>query len=204
MSQMGASAVLVGYARTSTAEQVAGLEGQVRDLRALGCEEVFSEQVSSVAGTRPMLDAAVQFVRRGDTLVVTRLDRLARSMPDLLKVIGQLKAKGCGFRSLDLGADTSTATGELILHVLGSVAAFERRLLLERQREGIAKAKAEGRYKGRAPTVRRQADEIRRLKGEGVKATEIARRLKCSRRSVHRVLGDDLDARARADEVTAG
>ena len=98
--------MLVGYARTSTVEQIAGLEGQVRDLRAMGCEEVFSEQVSSVAGDRPCLEASIQFVRRGDTLVVTRLDRLARSMPDLLKIIAQLAAKGCGFRSLDLGADT--------------------------------------------------------------------------------------------------
>lgn len=181
--------MLVGYARTSTAEQIAGLEAQVRDLRALGCEEVFSEQVSSVAGSRPQLEASMQFVRKGDVLVVTRLDRLARSLPDLLRIVEKLKAKGCAFRSLDLGADTASATGELILHILGSIAAFERRLLLERQREGIAKAKGEGKYRGRAPTVRRQAGEILRLKAEGVKVAEIARRLGCHRRSVHRVLG---------------
>jgi DNA invertase Pin-like site-specific DNA recombinase len=143
--------VLIGYARTSTAEQVAGLDAQIRDLTAVGCEEIFHEQGSSVAGTRPRLEAAVGFTRRGDVLVVTRLDRLARSMPDLLRIIERLRVKGCAFRSLDLGADTGTATGELILHVLGSVAAFERRLLLERQREGIAKAKSEGRYKGVHP-----------------------------------------------------
>lgn len=180
--------MLIGYARTSTVDQVAGLEAQERDLRQVGCEELFSEQVSSVSSSRPKLEAAIQFVRKGDTLVVTRLDRLARSMPDLLGIIAKLKAKGVAFRSLDLGADTSSATGELILHVLGSVAAFERRLLLERQREGIAKARSEGKYKGRTATVRRQAAEIMRLKGEGVNVSEIARRLGCHRRSVHRVL----------------
>lgn len=180
--------MLIGYARTSTAEQVAGLDAQIRDLRAVGCEEVFHEQVSSVAGVRPRLEAAVGFARRGDVLVVTRLDRLARSMPDLLRTIDRLRERGCAFRSLDLGADTGTATGELILHVLGSVAAFERRLLLERQREGIARAKSEGRYKGRAPTVRRRADEILRLRSEGVRVSEIARRIGADRRSVHRVI----------------
>jgi DNA invertase Pin-like site-specific DNA recombinase len=180
--------MLVGYARTSTLEQVAGLEAQVRDLRGIGCEEIFQEQVSSTARARPGLEAAVGFVRRGDVLVVTRLDRLARSMPDLLATIARLQGKGCAFRSLDLGADTASATGELILHVLGSVAAFERRLLLERQREGIAKAKSEGRYKGRAPTVRRRAGEILHLRAAGVKVTEIARRIGADRRSVHRVI----------------
>lgn len=185
--------MLVGYARTSTAEQTAGLEAQIRDLRALGCEEVFSEQVSSVAKTRPQLEASMQFVRKGDVLVVTRLDRLARSLPDLLGIVEKLRAKGVAFKSLDLGVDTSSATGELILHVLGSIAAFERRLLLERQREGIAKAKAEGKYKGRTPTVRRQAADILRLKSEGVNVSEIARRLGCDRRSVHRVLAEEAE-----------
>lgn len=180
--------MLVGYARTSTADQEAGLEAQERDLTALGCERVFTEQVSSVAAVRPQLDAVLDFVRAGDKLVVTRLDRLARSMENLLQIAGRLKAKGVALQIMDPAMDTSSATGELIFHVFGALAQFERRLMLERQREGVAKAKADGRYKGRVPTARRQAEQMHRLKAEGVNPTEIAKRLGVSRMSVYRVL----------------
>ena len=185
--------MLIGYARTSTTEQAAGLEAQDRDLRAVGCERVFSEQVSSVA-QRSGLEDALAFVRDGDTLVVSKLDRLARSVPDLLEIVGTLERKGVSLRVLSMGGgelDTKTPTGRLMLTMLGAVAEFERSLMLERQREGIAKAKAAGAYKGRAPTARRQADDIRRLKAEGVKPAEIATRLNISRASVYRLLDPD-------------
>lgn len=179
--------MLVGYARTSTLEQGAGLEAQVRDLKAVGCERLYQEQVSSV-GTRPRLADALEFVRVGDTLVVTKLDRLARSVSHLGTILDTLTAKGVALRIVNLGVDTSTPTGKLMLHVLGGVAQFEREMMLERQREGIAKAKAEGAYKGRKPTARAKTAEIEALAAEGLSMAAIAARLGIGKGSVHRAL----------------
>lgn len=181
---------IVGYARTSTVEQIAGLEGQLRELQAAGCERIFQEQVSSVDKTRPELERAIDYVREGDTLVVTKLDRLARSMPNLVELTAKLKAKVVELRVLALNLDTSTPTGKLMLNLMGSIAEFERELMLERQLEGIAKAKAEGKYQGRAPTARRKSDDVLRLKAEGKTADAIAAELKVSRSSVFRILRD--------------
>lgn len=181
----------IGYARTSTLDQTAGLEAQLRDLAAAGCEKVYEEQVSSVdMDKRDRLADAISFAREGDTLVVTKLDRLARSVSHLMEILGQLEAKGVSLNILAMGVDTSTPTGRLMLTILGGVAEFERSIMLERQREGIAKAKAAGKYKGRAPTVQAKLAEIQALKAEGVKESEIAKRLGVSRSSVYRVLGD--------------
>ena len=177
----------VGYGRTSTLEQQAGLDAQIRDLKAAGCEKIFSEQVSAV-GKRPQLEAAVDFIREGDTLLVTKLDRLARSTQHLLEIAERVKAKGADLCILNLGADTSTATGRLMFTVIGAVATFERELMLERQREGIAKAKAEGKYRGRKATARARSAEIKALKADGVRPVEIARRLGIGRASVYRLL----------------
>jgi DNA invertase Pin-like site-specific DNA recombinase len=182
--------MLVGYARTSTAEQQAGLEAQGRDLRAAGAEKVFSEQVSSVA-KRAQLEAALDFVREGDVLAVTKPCRLARSTADLLAIVARLEAKGVALRILSMGGaslDTSTPTGKLMLTMLAGIAEFERGLMLERQREGISRAKAEGKYRGRAPTAMAKAGDVRRLHGEGVRPVEIAAKLGISRASVYRVL----------------
>lgn len=179
--------MLIGYARTSTLEQDAGLDAQVRDLTALGCEKLFKEQVSSVA-PRKALEDALDFAREGDTLVVTKLDRLARSVTHLGAILDTLSAKGVALRILDLGVDTSTPTGKLVLHVLGGIAQFEREIMLERQREGIAKAKAAGRYKGRAPTARARSAEIEALAGEGLSMAKIAKQLGIGVGSVHRCL----------------
>jgi DNA invertase Pin-like site-specific DNA recombinase len=177
----------VGYARTSTLEQKAGFEAQARELESAGCEKVFREQVSSV-GDRQQLAAALDFIREGDTLVVTKLDRLARSVAHLVDITEAVKAKGAHLQILAMGLDTSNATGRLMLNVIGSVAQFEREMMLERQREGIAKAKAEGRYKGRAPTARAKADDVLALKADGVRPVDIARRLGIGRASVYRIL----------------
>jgi DNA invertase Pin-like site-specific DNA recombinase len=190
--------MLVGYARTSTVEQEAGLEAQERDLLALGCEKVFSEHVSALAYERPKLKETLCFVREGDTLVVTKPDRLARSVRDLLGTVEELKDKKVGLRVLSMGLDTSGAEGKLMLTVLAAVAEFERDIMLARQREGIAKAKKEGRYRGRAPTARAKADEIKALSAQGLKKVEIARTLGIGLRSVFRVLEVQHDNRIEA------
>ena len=179
----------IGYARTSTLDQQAGFEAQLKQLSGADCEKVFQEQVSSV-GHRDQLDAALDFVREGDTLVVTKLDRLARSTAHLLQIAEALTARGANLKVLDLDLDTSTATGKLLFTMIGAIGEFERELMLERQREGIAKAKADGKYKGRKPTARAKTDQILALKGEGVGATEIAKRLEIGRASVYRILAD--------------
>lgn len=183
--------MLVGYARTSTVEQGAGLQAQIRDLKqVVGCEKIFSEQVSSV-GQRCQLDAALEFVREGDTMVVTRLDRLARSTSHLLSLVSKLDAKGVGLRIIDFGGgevDTKSPSGRMLLTVFAAMAQFEREVMLQRQREGILAAKNAGKYKGRTPTARRKETDVRELKAAGVGASSIARQLGISRASVYRIL----------------
>lgn len=182
--------MLVGYARTSTSEQIAGLESQHRQLSATGCTRTFSEQVSSVV-IRHQLDVALDFVREGDALVVTRLDRLARSTTDLLGIVGTLERKGVALRILDFGGsemDTKSPSGRMLLTMFAAVAEFERGIMLQRQREGIAKAKAEGRYHGRVPTARAKSAQVHALAATGIGASAIACQLSISRASVYRIL----------------
>jgi DNA invertase Pin-like site-specific DNA recombinase len=127
-------------------------------------------------------------VREGDVLCVTKLDRLARSTQHLLDIVERVKRKGANLQILGLGIDMSTATGQLISTIIGAVACFEREMMLERQQEGIAKAKAERRYKGRKPTARAKTAEVKALADQGIGPTEIARRLGIVRASVYRVL----------------
>ncbi|WP_151718162.1 recombinase family protein [Gemmobacter serpentinus] len=181
--------MLVGYARTSTFDQVAGVEAQERDLIAAGCEKVFREQVSSVdVAAREKLASALDFLREGDTLVVAKLDRLARSVAHMHDILQRITAKGAALKILNMGIDTNTPTGKLMLNVLGGVAEFEREIMLERQREGIPKARAAGKYKGRAPTAQRRKSEVLALVAEDVGPTEIAKRLGISRASVYNVI----------------
>lgn len=182
------TAAIVGYARTSTTDQKAGLEAQLRDLSTAGASRIFQEELSSVATKRPELERALDYVREGDTLIVTKLDRLARSVADLVAITESLRTKGVALRILSMNLDTATPTGKLMLNLLGSIAEFERELMLERQREGIAKAKAEGKYKGRAPTARAKAEEVLRLKAGGMTADAIATKLGIGRASVFRIL----------------
>lgn len=179
--------MLLGLARTSTLDQEAGLEAQKRTLQAAGVEKLFVEQTSSV-GPRPALEAATEWAREGDVLIVTELSRLARSVPDFCKIQSRLSDKGVTLRVLSLGMDTGTSTGKLILNVLASVAQFEREMMLERQREGVAKAKAEKKYKGRAPTARGKSDQVRALADQGLTKAAIASQLGISQRSVFRIL----------------
>lgn len=190
--------MLIGYARTSTEDQNAGLEAQLRDLKAAGVEEqnIFWEQLSSVDAERPKLKEALRFMRKGDTFVVAKLDRLARSILNYAEIQKELEAKGVALRVLNLGVDTSTPTGRMVHNTLMNVAQFEREMMLERQREGIAKAKREGKYMGRKPTAREKADQVKALAAEGLGAVEIAKRLNIGRVSVWRILNGTPEAEA--------
>jgi DNA invertase Pin-like site-specific DNA recombinase len=187
---MSHAGVLVGYARTSTAEQRAGLEAQLRDLKATGCAKVFKEQVSSIR-ERAQLQAALDYVREGDTLVVTKLDRLARSARGLSDLVDSLESKGVALRILNFGGgqvDTRGAAGRLMLNVFAAFAQFELEIMKERQREGIADAKAAGKYKGRKPTARAKAKEAVKLFKDGKRVSEVAKALSIGRASVYRAL----------------
>ncbi len=177
---------IVGYARVSSASQ--SLDIQREQLEAAGCEKIFEEKRSGRSTVdREQLTAALDWLREGDVLVVTRLDRLARSMIDLRQIADRLVAKGVHFRALQQGAvDTSSSNGRLMLNMLGAFAEFEADLRKERQREGIERAKEEGVYKGRQPRV--PVAEVKRLHSEGVGPSEIARRLRIGRASVYRAL----------------
>lgn len=177
---------VVGYARVSSVGQ--SLEVQEDALRAAGCEKVFSEKrTGTTQDGREELRRALEYVREGDTFVVTRIDRLARSVPDLFEIVGGLHERGVGFKAVQQGEiDTTTAVGEAFLGLLAVFARFETTLRKERQMEGIEKAKAEGRYRGRPKSV--DANSIRRLHAEGVKPAHIATRLGVARSTVYEAL----------------
>ncbi|WP_368346075.1 recombinase family protein [Pelagovum sp. HNIBRBA483] len=183
--------MLIGYARTSTVDQDYGLEAQKDELQAYGIGELYHEKVSAVDSNRAELKSAIKSLRKGDKLVVTKLDRLARSVRHLGELLESLEAKGAGLVVLSMGGqqvDTTTATGKLILTMLGSVAEFERNLMKERQKAGIEKAKAQGKYKGRIPTAKRQADKVLALKEAGVSRQQIMEQLGISQASYYRIV----------------
>lgn len=174
-----------GYARVSTTDQ--DLSIQEAALKAAACAVVCSEKVSGTSRQgRTELDRLLQFVQPGDTLVVTRIDRLARSIADLQDIVRDLKSRGVTLRATEQPIDTASAAGKAFLDMLGVFAEFETNLRRERQMEGIAKAKAEGVYKGRKPSI--DTAEVMALKADGLGASEIAKRLGIGRASVYRVL----------------
>src|SRR4051794_27248957 len=199
-----------GYARTSTRDQEAGLQAQIRDLIAAGCSErdIYTEQASSVR-ERPELDLLRRrILRPGDELVVTRLDRLARSARDTLALAEELGQRGVTLKILDPamtieppGSGRSRASPEanssmagamsrMILTVMAAMAQLEREIMLERQREEIARAKAEGKYKGQPPHARAKTSQVIELAGAGRTRAEIAAALEISERSVYRILAE--------------
>jgi DNA invertase Pin-like site-specific DNA recombinase len=177
---------IIGYARVSTEDQDCSI--QEAALRAAGCTTIRSEKKSGTSREgRSELETVLTFLRPGDTLVVTRIDRLARSLMDLESIVKELREKGVHLKALEQPVDTSTPAGKAFLQMLGVFAEFETALRRERQMEGIAKAKAAGVYKGRKPSV--PADDVKRLHEAGVKPAEIARQLGVGRTSVYRALG---------------
>lgn len=181
---------VIGYARTSTLDQIAGFEDQIHELTKAGCMRIYREQVSAM-GERPQLAACLEYVREGDCLMVTKPDRLARSTLHLLEIVATLNRKKVNLVIRSMGGqaiDTRTPTGKVLITLLGAIAEFERELMLERMRAGIAKAKLEGKYKGRAPTARRQIGSIHLMRRQGLRAEEIAAHLGIHRASVFRAL----------------
>ena len=179
----------VGYARVSSAGQ--SLDIQREQLKAAGCEDIYEEKRSGrTAADRPALKEALRFVRKGDVLIVTRLDRLARSILDLRAIVDGLASKGVGLRALQGGDfNASTSTGKAMIGFLGVMAEFENDLRRDRQLEGIANAKAQGRHLGRPPSVDQAA--IRKALDAGESPSAIAKRLGVGRASVYRVRDAD-------------
>ncbi|HDO1313662.1 recombinase family protein [Aeromonas sobria] len=175
---------LVGYARVSTGGQ--SLEVQLRALAE--CNKVFQEKVSGASDDRPQLTLLLDYVKEGDVMMVTKLDRLARNTRHLLEISEFLQHKQVALRILNLGIDTSTPTGKLMLTMIGAIATFERELMLERQAEGIELAKRRGVYKGRKPTAMAKGNEVLALVAKGLPRTEIAKRTGISISSVQRIL----------------
>lgn len=154
--------MIIGYARVSTHEQ--NLTPQTDALKQAGCERIFEDRIGGATKERPGLHDALSYVRRGDTLLVWRLDRLGRSLRNLIELIGKLEERGIGFRSLQESIDTTTSGGRLIFHVFGALAEFERNLIRERTRAGLAAARARGRKGGRPRKLsKKQADLTRQL-----------------------------------------
>jgi DNA invertase Pin-like site-specific DNA recombinase len=177
---------MMGYARVSTLDQ--DLSVQLSALKIAGCDVIRQEKASgSSTKGRTELATVLDFLRKGDVLVVTRIDRLARSIADLQDIVRTVKQKGAAFKATEQPIDTSTAAGKAFLDMLGVFAEFETNLRRERQMEGIARAKAEGVYKGRKPSI--DAAAVRKLRADGLGPAAIAKRLKIGRASVYRLLG---------------
>ncbi|MCW4013879.1 MAG: recombinase family protein [Candidatus Bathyarchaeota archaeon] len=178
----------VGYARVSTRDQ--HIEPQLDKLKAKGVTRLFQEKVSGVDRDRPELNKMLDYVRSGDTLVVTKIDRIARSTKHLLDITELLQNKGVTLKILNINLDTSNPAGKMMLTMLGAIAEFERDLLLERQKDGIEKAKQLGKYTGRKPTARAKSDQVKELLAKGYKKTQVAKELGISVASVYRIISD--------------
>jgi len=178
--------MIIGYARVSTDDQ--SLDSQTDALLAVGAEKVFADKISGSRRARPELDRMLEQLRDGDVVTVTKYDRLARSLKDLLEIVEAIRERGAGFRSLAEDIDTTTPAGRLVFHVFASIAQFERERISERTREGLASARRRGRIGGRPPALTTaQKDEVRRMRDEEHRAiTEIARLFKVSERTVRR------------------
>ena len=175
---------IVGYARVSTTGQ--SLDVQISALS--GCEKIFKEIISGAKDDRPELQAMLEFVREGDTVHITKLDRLARNTRQLLEISEYLQCKGVALNILNIGINTATPTGKLMLTMIGAIATFERELMLERQAEGIALAKLKGKYKGRKATARSKAQEVIELLEKGLSKPEISRQLGIGITSIYRIV----------------
>jgi DNA invertase Pin-like site-specific DNA recombinase len=186
-----------GYARTSTFDQQYGLEDQIAQLTKAGCDRVFSEQVSATdMEGRKEWTALMQGLKAGDTVTITKIDRAARNIADMVNITKALADKGASIRILDMNIDTTTATGTLMLNIFASVAQFERDQMLLRQRIGIEAAKLadkgkpleERTYKGAKPTARAKADSVHALLAAGHTKEQVAKALNIGIASVYRIL----------------
>jgi DNA invertase Pin-like site-specific DNA recombinase len=178
----------IGYARVSTADQQ--LEPQIDELTAAGCDRIFHEKVSGAKAERPELDAALAYLREGDVLVVVKLDRLGRSVQHLVDTMLDLQQRGCGFRAITQGIDSTTTVGKLVFHIFAAIAEFERELIRERTNAGLAAAAKRGRHGGRRPSMSDEKVTVaRQMKESGEHTAQtIAETLGVSRATVYRYL----------------
>jgi DNA invertase Pin-like site-specific DNA recombinase len=203
---------VVGYARTSTADQAAGLNAQIRDLEAAGATKIFAEQLSGKEKARPKLEAAIDYLRDGDTFLATKLDRVARSAKDLLNIVDRVRAKAATFRvlapaSLVLGPSASQdAIPKAMLTIFAAIAEMEVDLMKERQREGIREAQAAGKFVGRQPTAQKKAHALLAALAadKDLEPTEAARAVGISRASAFRILKAERAAQQLRRAVAAG
>ena len=179
--------MIIGYARVSTEDQ--NLDGQLDALKAAGADRLFADKITGTARSRPELDRLLDQLRQGDVLIVTKYDRLARSLRDLLDIVDTIQAHGAGFRSLAEDIDTTTPAGRLVFHVFASIAQFERERISERTKEGLAAARKRGRIGGRPPALSPlQKVEVRRMRDdEGRPLPEIALIFDVSIKTIRRV-----------------
>ena len=184
---MAQSGMIIGYARVSTEDQ--NLDGQLDALRAAGAERIFADKITGTARSRPELDRLLDQLRQGDVITVTKYDRLARSLRDLLDIVDAIQAHGAGFRSLAEDIDTTTPAGRLVFHVFASIAQFERERISERTKEGLEAARRRGRIGGRPPALSSvQRDEVRRMRDDEHRPlAEIASLFNVSTKTVRRV-----------------
>ena len=180
--------MLIGYARVSTQEQNPALQHDA--LHAAGCENVYTEKASGAQRERPQLAAAIAYMRKGDTLVVWKLDRLARSIRQLIETVEMLEERGIGFRSLTEAIDTTSSGGKLIFHIFAALAEFERGIIRERTNAGLAAARARGKVGGRPPSLAPAdlAAAKAMLRDPNITVEEAARRVGVSRSALYREL----------------
>ncbi len=193
---------LVGYARVSTADQNPDLQRDA--LAAAGCARVFEDEASGARADRPGLGQALDYVRDGDTLVVWKLDRLGRSLPHLIETVGSLAARGVGFRSLTEAIDTTTPGGRLVFHLFGALGEFERDLIRERTRAGLAAAAARGRKGGRKPVATpERIDRAHAMIARGLTVREAAARLRIGKTALYAALRETAPPTSERDRPGA-
>ena len=180
--------MLIGYARVSTSDQSPVL--QIDALKTAGCEKIFTERASGAQRDRPQLVATLSYIRAQDTLVVWKLDRLARSLPQLIDTVARLEAQGIGFRSLTEAIDTTTAGGKLVFHIFGALAEFERSIIRERTNAGLKAARDRGRKGGRPPALSKSDLTAAKamLRDPAITVNEVAKRLRISPATLYRYL----------------
>lgn len=190
----------IGYARVSTDDQRMDLQRDA--LTAAGCEKVFTDTASGAKAARPGLDEALSYARKGDVLVVWRLDRLGRSLPELVKIVGELEAAGVGFESVTERIETSSAAGRLVFHVFAALAEFERRLIVERTHAGLEAARARGRKGGRPALPSEKVAAIQAMAAGNRSVTEICKALKIGRSTLYKYAPRSRAAPAIGDKAS--
>jgi DNA invertase Pin-like site-specific DNA recombinase len=185
-SQNNMTSSKIGYCRVSTTEQ--NMAAQLELLNKAGCHEIFKEKVSGSNADRPELKKLLAYIRKGDTVTVSKLDRLARSTKDLLNIAEVIKKKGADLEVLNINLDTKSPTGQLMLTMLAAIAEFERGIMLERQREGIDIAKADGKYKGRKPINEAKLQQVQKLVDNGTSVSKAVSEVGIGRRTYYKAI----------------